>query len=102
MDDQNWIEKIGIIRDLGDIKTTLVKQNGELDFIKTQRGEMHDELKKLIQGFNLVIYGNGKPGLITLVDRLVQTDANRRANFMVIYASLIGVAVKFVYDFVKK
>lgn len=102
MDEQNFAEKIGIIRDLGEIKNILVKQDTELAFIKLQKTEMHEELKKLVNGFKEVIYGNGKPGLITLVDRLVQTEITRRANFMVIYSALIGIAVKFIYDFVKK
>lgn len=102
MDDQNIFEKIGIVRDLGEIKAILAKQDGELAFIKVQKQDMHNELKKLIDGFNDVIHGNGKPGLVTLVDRLVQTEVTRRANFMIIYSALIGVGVKFIYDFVKK
>lgn len=102
MDDQNWNEKLGIVRDLGEIKASLIKQDGELAFIKVQKTEMHNELRKLIDGFNDVIHGNGKPGLVTLVDRLVQTELTRRANFMIIYASLVGIGVKFIYDFFRK
>lgn len=67
MDDQNWLEKLGILQKLNDIQLVQERQNAKIDEVLRMAGDHHKTL-----------YGHdGDPGLDKSVDRLNEKEKIR-------------------------
>jgi hypothetical protein len=45
-----------------------------------------------------LLRGNGQPGLVTRVDRLEQTKESQRRHFWIIWAAVVGLVGKFLWE----
>jgi hypothetical protein len=75
-------------------------------------GEMREELSRLTSAFkegthdvlelvkkhNETLYGNGRPGLTTRLDRLEQAEGRRSRGVWVVAAAVVGVIVKLAVE----
>lgn len=80
MDDQNLIEKLGIVRDLGEIKLSLAR-------IEISNTNMSNQLKE----HHETLYGNGgEPGVKTVVDRLNELEKGKQARWTLAWTAIGG------------
>lgn len=88
---ENWLEKIGIVRDIGEIKMELVRMNAMISKVTDGMSEHHRAL-----------YGDGfeKPGIDKTVDRLNEIEKNKRAHFLIIYGSIIGLVTERIWHLI--
>lgn len=97
MDEQNIMEKIGIVKELGDIKGTQIRMNEQLkNLIETSKMQ-HDDLMAMIREHHVDLNGPVPPGLKTQVDRLNQW----KAMLIGTWVFFGPVTIKVVYDWVK-
>lgn len=67
MDEQNWLEKLGILQKLNEIMLEQTRQNAKLDEVLRMAGDHHKTL-----------YGHdGEPGLDKSLDRLMEKEKVR-------------------------
>lgn len=88
MDDQNWMEKIGIVKDLGEIKTSLAR---------IEAGQA--EVTRNITILQRTVFGEGsEPGLSKIVDRLNESEKGRASRLAAIWVAILSLSVKAVWD----
>lgn len=86
MDDQNLIEKLGIVRDLGEIKVALARIEASQANTVAQLREHHDAL-----------FGNGNSdGIKTVVDRLNELEKGRQARWALTWTAIGGLVFERV------
>lgn len=91
IDEQNFIEKLGIVQTLNEIKIAQVEKNAKLDQVLAWVQEHHKTL-----------YGvNGSPGLDKSVDRLLAIEQSREKHFWVIYPALVISLAKHAMDYLR-
>lgn len=97
MDEQNWLEKVGLLKEIGDIKGVQIRMATQLEHLVELKQRNHAEVMSLIKHHDEVLNGNGHPGLKTEVDRLSQVKHAVVALFTV----LLPVSIKVFYDWMK-
>lgn len=86
----NWLEKIGIVRDIGEIKTELVKLN-----------IMLSEATKTMYIHQKTIFGDGiYTGLDKTVDRLNEIEKSRKTHFTAIYVTMAGLVLERLWHII--
>lgn len=58
-----------------------------------------ENIVKLLQKHDDLIYGNGTPGLKTRLDRLEQNKIQHDKHAMVGWSAMVGLVLKTVWDF---
>jgi hypothetical protein len=74
-------------------KVTLITLDQKLDFLVNK---LTEHIAQDQASFNQITYdlnGNGKPGLKTEVDRLVQTEVSRRWHFRAIWGAVVAAII---------
>lgn len=87
MDEQNLHEKIGIVKDLGDIKVKLAELTSEIK-----------EMNRTVGNHHTTIFGDsGQVGIDKTVYLLNQIESNRSRHYMAIYTALTTLSVAEVW-----
>jgi hypothetical protein len=55
----------------------------------------------LLKKHEETLYGNGKPGLNTRIDRIEQIEQNRKWSLRVLWSAMVGVFARIGYDLFK-
>lgn len=97
MDDQNWLEKVGLLKEIADIKGNQIRMGEQLANLIESKKEHQDLVLKLLNEHNAELYGPPEPGLKIQVDRLSQWKTGIIAS----WSLLIPIAFKVIYDWVK-
>jgi len=53
---------------------------------------------KLLEKHDKTLYGNGKTGLDTRVDRIEQVEKGRKWNLRVVWGAIVGLCGRIAYD----
>lgn len=109
MDEQNFVEKIGIVRDLSDLKVDMASLRTKIESLYDLKIQSNSEIKEILKKHNEAIYGNGHEGIKTHVDRLnqaqmmlIETGKTRRAHLFSLYGGVALLTIKQVFDWVVK
>lgn len=99
-------EKLGILRDIGDIKEKIAQITAEMKALVEIKKANHEEIKEIVKKHDSIIYGNGHEGMRTQLDRLMQEkqvreskEESTRAHYLAIYGGLILLAIKEVFSY---
>lgn len=89
MDIGNLIEKLGIVKDIGDIKVSQEQLRGAMMILTERVQQSNLNMAQDIGVIKKDLYGNGDPGMKTDLDRLVQKAENERAMKMLLWGAVI-------------
>ena len=94
MKEDLYLEKMKIAERLQALETTLVSHTAQMS-LWTKKTE------DLLNKHSEEIWGNGKPGLKTEVDRLIQVEEGRKWLFRVVVGAIAGLLAKAGFDIFK-
>lgn len=102
MDEQNFAEKIGIVREMGEMKTSLATLSTQLESRMRETDRVHQEVKALLEKHEHVLSGNGREGLVTTVGKLAEAERIRIGHWALIYGAIVTLAAAHVYKVIFK
>lgn len=72
---------------------------GTFQRIQSRVDENFNRIMQVIERHDKLLFGNGNPpGLLTKMDRIEQTEEDRKWHFRAIWGSVAAVAAKLAYD----
>lgn len=72
-----------------------IEQMIESDF--EHRKEFRERIESLLAKHSSVIYGNGKPGILTRIKELETAHDNHKGNIRVIWVAVVGIIVSALW-----
>lgn len=73
-------------------------ERGTMERIEKHNSDMFDRMMQLLNRHDELFFGDNDPGMLTRFDRLEQSEENRKWHLRIIWAALISMASKVLYD----
>lgn len=87
---------------LYNIEFQISKLSSQIESEQENTIKLIDNMSKIINRHNEIIFGNGKPGILTDLDRLKEHRKDTEKTSYVVFATFVGLIIKTAWDFITK